>query len=94
MRALRGMPEDDDRVNSEIHCEAIIQRVWQCTWMPRSSELRDTLGAVIEQVWRCIWRQRSSGLRDAFVGRDRSSLEMHLQTMIERDWRSTWRWSI
>jgi len=31
---------------------------------------------------------------DALGGRDRASLEMHLQAMIARDWRSTWRWSI
>ena len=33
-------------------------------------------------------------LEDALGGRDRASLEMHLEAMIERNWRSTWRWSI
>jgi len=28
---------------------------------------------------------------DSLGGRDRLSLGMHLQAMIERDWRSTWR---
>ena len=33
-------------------------------------------------------------LEDALGGRDRGSLEMHLEAMIERNWRSTWRRSI
>jgi len=36
--------EDDHRVNSEIHSEAVIERVWRCNWRPRLSELRDALG--------------------------------------------------
>jgi len=47
-------------VNSEMHFEAVIERVWRCNWRPRLSELRDTLG-----------------------GRDRASLEMHLEAEIE-----------
>ena len=30
-------------MNSEIHLEAVIERVQRCTWRPGSSELRDTL---------------------------------------------------
>jgi len=48
-------------VNSEMHLEAVIERVWRCTWRLRSSELRDVLG-----------------------GRDRASLEMHLEAVIVR----------
>jgi len=33
-----------DGVNSEMHFEAVIERVWRCTSRPRSSELRDALG--------------------------------------------------
>jgi len=44
MRAIRGTPENDDRVNSEIHSEAAIERVWSCNWRVRFSELRDALG--------------------------------------------------
>jgi len=40
----RCRPEDDDRVNSEIHLEAVIERVWRCNWRPRLSELRHALG--------------------------------------------------
>jgi hypothetical protein len=31
-------------VNPEMHCEAVIERVWRCTWRLRSSELRAALG--------------------------------------------------
>jgi hypothetical protein len=30
-------------VNSEMHPEAAIKRVWRCNWRPRLSELRDAL---------------------------------------------------
>jgi len=30
-------------VNSEMHLEAMIERVWTCTWRARSSEHRDAL---------------------------------------------------
>jgi hypothetical protein len=30
-------------VNSEMHFEAVIERVWRCNWRPRSSELRAAL---------------------------------------------------
>jgi len=56
-------------VNSEMHLEAVIERVWRCTWRLRSSELRDALGGrdqtsleihlegVIERDWTSIWRR-------------------------------------
>jgi len=45
-------------MNSEMHLEAVIERVWICTWRLRSSEFGDALGghnranlqAVIEPV--------------------------------------------
>ena len=43
-RAIRGAPDNQDRVNSEIHTEAVIERVWRCNWRPRVRELRDALG--------------------------------------------------
>jgi len=88
---------DRDWVNSEMHWEAVIERLWR----PRLSELRDALGGrdraslemhwevMIERVWRCTGRPRSSELRDALGGRDRSSLEMHWEAVIERVWRCT-----
>jgi len=39
--------------------------------------------AVIERVWRCNWRSRLSKLTDALGGRDRVSLEMHLEAEVE-----------
>jgi hypothetical protein len=45
--------------------------------------LRDALGGLDE-----------TELRDANAGHDRVSLEMHLKAMIDRDWSSTWMWSI
>jgi len=39
--------------------------------------------AVIERVWRCTWRARLSELTDALGGRDRVSLDMHLEAEIE-----------
>ena len=90
-----------------MHLEAVIERVWRCTWRPRSSELRDALRgrnqsslemhweAVIEQVWTCTWRPRSSELRDAFPGCDRASWEMPLEAQMEWTHRCTWRpWRI
>jgi len=46
-------------VNSEIHSEAVVERIWRCNWRPRLSELRDALG-----------------------GRDRASLDVHLEAEI------------
>jgi len=56
---------DVDRVNSEMHLEAVIERVWRCTWRPclcklggrnwASSEIH--LEAVNERVWSdATWR--------------------------------------
>jgi len=46
-------------------------------------KLRDALGG-----------QHRVELRDALGGCDRASLGMHLEAMIEQDWRCTWRRSI
>jgi len=106
LRAIRGAPENDDRVNLEMHLEAVIDRVWRCTGKPWSSEFGDAFGdrdwvnsemhweAVIERVWRCNWRPRLSELRESLQGRDRASLEMQLETEIEWTQRYTPRpWS-
>jgi hypothetical protein len=65
MRPIRVAPENNDRVNSEIHSEVVIERVGRCTCMEYSSVLGDTLSGrdrlnfemhsenVIERVWRC-----------------------------------------
>jgi hypothetical protein len=65
LRAIRGSHENDDQVNSEIHSEAVIQRLWTGTWRLRSSIVGDTLTGhdrvnlemhseiVIERLCRC-----------------------------------------
>ena len=57
------------------------------------------LEAMIKRVWRFTWRPGSSDLRDALPDSNRVSLEMHLETMINREcwsaWRQLiWRWLI
>jgi len=32
LRAIRAAPEDNDRVTSEMHLEAVIERDSRCTW--------------------------------------------------------------
>jgi len=44
----------ENKLNSEMHLEAEIERVWRCTWRPRSCNTELHLEAVIEQVWRSI----------------------------------------
>jgi len=41
------------------------------------------LEAGIERVERCTWRLRSSELRDALGGRERGSVEMNCEAVIE-----------
>ena len=45
--------------------------------------------AVIEPVWRCTWRTRWSELIDALAGRDRASLDKHLENEIDSTQRCT-----
>jgi len=52
--------EAEIKLNSEMHLEAVIERVWRRSWRPRSREFGDALG-----------------------GRDRASLELHWEAVIE-----------
>jgi hypothetical protein len=36
--------EAEIKLNLEMHLEAVIERVWRCTWRPLSSEFGDALG--------------------------------------------------
>jgi len=82
-----------DRVNSEMHWEAVIERVWRCTWRPWSCKpagcdrvsLEIHMEAVIERVWRYTGRPRLCEL----AHRNRASLEIHLEAAIERVWTCT-----
>jgi hypothetical protein len=63
MRAIRGAPEREDVVNSEILMKAVIEQVWRSTGRVTPSELRYALGgrnrvtfvvhlmAMMERVW-------------------------------------------
>jgi len=81
-RAIRCAPEDDDVVNSEIHLDAVFDRVRRCTMSPRWSELRDEYG-----------RQNRFTLQALSLweigGSYRASLEMHFKDAIEPVWRCT-----
>jgi hypothetical protein len=44
--------EAEIRLNSEIHLEAIIKRVWRYIWRPRSCNFTMHFEVVIQQVWR------------------------------------------
>jgi len=67
---------DWDRVNSEMHLEAVIEWVWWCTWRPCSCKLGGRnracseihLQAVIERVWRCTCRLWSSEIGGVIGG--------------------------
>jgi hypothetical protein len=60
--------EGEIELNSEMHLEAVIERVSRCIRRPRSSNSEMHLKAeiklntemhmeaVVEQVWRCTWR--------------------------------------
>ena len=58
-----------DRVNLEMHSEAVIERVWRYTWRPSSSEFGDSF-------WWPWWCELGS--------RNRASLEIHLEAVIQR----------
>jgi hypothetical protein len=38
---LRDTLRGRDRASLEMHWEAVIERVWRCTWRPRLSEFGD-----------------------------------------------------
>jgi len=104
--AIRGVSEHDDRVNSEIHSEALDEPDRRCTGRPRSSVLRDAFGGLdlgslqidlqarIERIWWCTWRAWLSEGKDTLRGSDRAGLEIPLEAMIDRDWRGGQTWSI
>jgi len=86
-----------------MHLEAVIERVWRCTWRPRSSwtqrctwrpqssDFGDGFAGRDRVTQRCTWRPWSSEFGDAQGGRDRVTSRMHLEAVIERVWRCTWR---
>jgi len=81
---------DLDWVNSEMHLEDVIERVWRCTRRPWSSELEVQLETEIEWTPRCTGRPWSIEFGDAIGDRAWVNSEMHWETVIERVWRCTW----
>ena len=80
----------------EMHVETEIEWTQRCTWRPESPVFGDALGdREMEWTQRCTWRPWLSEFGDALGGRDRVNSEMHLEAVIERVGRFTWRsWSI
>jgi hypothetical protein len=73
-----------DRVNSEMHLEAVIERVWRCTWRPRSSEFGDAFGGHDHVTQRCTGRPWSSEFGDALAGHDQARSEEYLEAVDRR----------
>ena len=74
-------------MSSEMHLEAVIEPVWRFTWRSQSYEFGDALGGRDYARWRCTWRPCWGELG----GRNRVSLEIHLEAVIEPVWKCTWR---
>jgi len=101
-RAIQVAPENDNRVNLEMHSEALIQRLWRCTLRHWFSDSGDALGCA---NWEYLgiymdtvtkWTKRypprlySSEFGDALG----SHCRVNLEAVIEQVWRYTWRpWS-
>jgi len=82
-----------------MYFEAVIERIWRCTWRLRSTEPRDTLGGrdratleihletALEWTQRCTLWPGFSEYGDALGDQHRVNSEMHLEAGIERVWR-------
>ena len=62
-------------MHGEMHLEAVIERVWICTWRPRSRELRAALGG---RVRLSLEMQLEAEIE---------CTKMHWEATIERVWR-------
>jgi len=50
-----------------MHLEAVIQRVWRCTWRPRSSaRLEEYLEAVNQEA--VVWEGGATGAETLVIG--------------------------
>ena len=43
-----------NRARLAIHLEAVIERVWRCTWRPPWSEFGDALGGRDRENWEAV----------------------------------------
>jgi len=79
-----------------------IEWVWWCTlrlWLSKFQDAlrcHDCANFVALIKWVLIYTRRSwsTELRDALSGLQLASLEMHMEAMIEQDWRRSWRRSM
>jgi len=61
-----------------MHLEAVIERVWRCTWRLSSSKFGDMhLGSMIVRTW----RPKSSKFEDPLGGRDCARLDEYLEAV-------------
>jgi len=76
LNEFRNAQRSRDWTCFEMHLEAMIKRVWQCTGRPWWCELGGLdhasvvihLEAMLEQVWGCTWRPWSSKIRVEYGG--------------------------
>jgi len=82
-----------EHLESQSCIEFVFSSMYLCIYIATHLHTLDLdwLQSVLESNSRGAWKWRSSELRDILRGRDRASLEMHLEAAIERDWRCTWR---
>jgi hypothetical protein len=82
------------KLNSRMHLEAMIELGRRRIWRQRSCYSEMHLEAMIERLWGCTGRPWWSEHRDILGCRNRVSFELHLEVMMKKDWRSTWRRSM
>jgi len=75
-----------NRVSLEIHLEAVFKQNWRYAL---GGHDHASFEAVLRRVWRYTWRPQSNECGDTLGGRDRASLEMHLEVVTKRVCTST-----
>jgi len=78
-------------VYAEMKLNAVMERVWGCTWRPKLSKLRDVIGgpdrpdlemhfaALIKLTPPCTWRLKLPNFGAALGGQDCSGLEEYCE---------------
>ena len=97
-----GAPENEDRVESEIHSEAVIEGFWRCNCTSRLSELRDEmrgrdqlslemhLEAEVEGTQRQSFQPWLCEFGDSIRDWNWVNTEMHWKGVIKWVWSGTW----
>ena len=103
VRAIRGAPENDDRVNTDTvrrrargSLDTLLVIPIECT--QRCTKLRLWSSKFGDEIgdWDWVnsemrWRPWLSEFGDALGGHDQTSLEMHFEDVIKRVWKCNWR---